>query len=258
MPTTTSRSPAACMAGLQAVAGDDDVAVGVAGRQQVHRRAADEGGDIDRVRSREYLGRPADLLDFAGHEHRHAVGQRHRLFLVVGDVDGGDAERALQLLQLGARFQPQLGVEIGEGLVEQEQPRLAHDGAGQRAALLLAARQLAGLAVEQMVDLDLARGFLHRGLDLGLRQLGHFEREGDVLVHGHVRVERVALEHHGDVAVARIRRRDVLAVDEDPAGGRRVEAGENPQRRALAGAGRAEQREELAGLDLERRRPSAR
>ena len=116
----------------------------------------------------------ADLLDFAGHEHRHAIGQRHGLFLVVRDVDGRDAERALQLLQLGARFHAQLGVEIGERLVEQEQARLANDGARQRTALLLAARQLAGLAVEQMVDLDLARGFLHRGLDLGRRQLGHF------------------------------------------------------------------------------------
>ena len=236
---------------LQAVTGDDDIAVGEARRQQVHRRAADEGGDVDRIRSREYLGRRADLLDFAGHEHRHAVGQRHRLFLVVRHVDGGDAERALQLLQLGARFEAQLGVEVGQRLVEQEQARLAHDGARQRAALLLAARELAGLAIEQMVDLDLARGFLHRGLDLGRRELGHLQREGDVLVHGHVRVERVALEHHGDVALARVGRCDVPPSIIDPAGGRRIEARQDAQRGALAGAGRAQQHEELAGLDLE-------
>ena len=74
----------------------------------------------------------------------------------------------------------------------------------------------------------------------------------------HVRVERVALEHHGDVAVARVGRGDVLAVDEHAARGRRVEAGQNPQRRALARAGWTQQRKELAGLDLERRRLSAR
>ena len=146
---------------LQAVTGDDDIAVGKARRQQVHRRAADEGGDIDRIGFCEYFGRPADLLDFAGHEHRHAIGQRHGLFLIMRHVHGRDAERALQLLQLGARFHAQFGVEIGEGFIEQEQARLANDGAGQRTALLLAARQLAGFAIEQMLDLDLARGILH-------------------------------------------------------------------------------------------------
>ena len=39
----------------------------------------------------------------------------------------------------------------------------------------------------------------------------------------HMRVKRVALEHHGDIAVSRIGRCDVLAVDENPARGRRVE-----------------------------------
>ncbi len=67
----------------------------------------------------------------------------------------------------------------------------------------------------------------------------------------HVRIERVALEHHGDVAVTRIGRGDVLVVDQHTAGGRRVEAGENAQRGALARAGRAEQGEELARLDVE-------
>ena len=39
---------------LQAVAGDDDISVGEARRQQVHRRAADEGGDVDRIGLCEY------------------------------------------------------------------------------------------------------------------------------------------------------------------------------------------------------------
>ena len=96
-------------------------------------------GNVDRVRPREHFRRRADLLDFAGHEHRHAVGECHRFFLIVGDVDGGHAERTLQLFEFGAGFQPEFGVEVGERLVEQEQPRLADDGARQRTALLLAA-----------------------------------------------------------------------------------------------------------------------
>ena len=46
--------------------------------------------------------------------------------------------------------------------------------------------------------------------------------------------------------------RDVLAVEQDAALVRRLEAGEQAQQRGLAAAGRAEQREELALEDVER------
>ena len=187
---------------------DGDASVRIAGRDQVHRRAADEGGDIDGVRPGENVRRTSDLLDLALHEDRHPVGQRHGLLLVVRDVDCRHAEGALQLLELDPRLEPELGVEIGERLVEEEQPRLAHDGAREGAALLLAAGQLAGLAVEQMLDLDLARRPPGpRGAISARLSLRHLERKGDVLEHRHVRVERVALEHHGDVAIARVEAR---------------------------------------------------
>ena len=67
--------------------------------EQVHRRRADEAGDASVHRLGEDLARRADLDDAPVHEHRDAVGERHRLFLVVRHVDGGDAERALQLVQ---------------------------------------------------------------------------------------------------------------------------------------------------------------
>jgi hypothetical protein len=101
-----------------------------------------------------------DLLDLAVHEHRHAVGERHRLLLVVRHVDGGDPERALQLLELDPGLEAQLGVEVRQGLVEEEQPSLAHDGPRECTALLLPSGELARLTIEQMLDLHLARRFL--------------------------------------------------------------------------------------------------
>ena len=77
-----------------------------------------------------------------------AVGERHRLDLVVGDVDGGDLELALQVLDLHPHRGAELGVEVRQRLVHQEDLRLAHHGAGQRRPLPLAARERAGLAVE--------------------------------------------------------------------------------------------------------------
>ena len=78
------------------------------------------------------------------------VGQRHRLDLVVGDVDRGDGEIALQMLQLRPHHGAQLGVEVGQRLVHQEQPRRAHDGAGERDALALAAGEFGGAPLEQV------------------------------------------------------------------------------------------------------------
>ena len=63
-------------------------------RHQVHRRRADEGGDESRRRLLVDVERIADLLDLAAVHHHENVGQRHRLELVVGDVDRGRAAAA--------------------------------------------------------------------------------------------------------------------------------------------------------------------
>ena len=158
------------------------------------------------------------------HEDRHAIGQRHRLFLVVGDVDRGDAERALQLL---AARRASRAAAWRRGSTAARRAGTAAACARWRAPARSAAAarpRAARAAVEQVIDVDLARRVPHRGLDLRLGDLRHFQRKGDVLGHRHVRIERVALEHHRDVALAGSQRGDVLAVDQDAAGGRRCRA----------------------------------
>src|SRR3712207_7416064 len=44
----------------------------------------------------------------------------------------------------------------------------------------------------------------HALLDARLRGVAQLEPEGHVVVHGHVRVERVVLEDHGEVAILRL------------------------------------------------------
>jgi hypothetical protein len=90
----------------------------------------------------------------AGIHHDQPVGQRHRLDLVVGDVDRGDAELALQPLDLEPHLHPQLGVEVGERLVEQEHRGLAHDGAAHGDALALAARQAGAAGARAAAELE--------------------------------------------------------------------------------------------------------
>ena len=118
-------------------------------RQDVHGRRADELRDEQIAGMLVELHRRADLLDAAVLQHDDAVGQRHRLDLVVGDVDHRRVRhRFLELGDLDAGGDAQRGVEVRQRLVEQEHLRIAHDGAADGDALALAARQRLGQAVE--------------------------------------------------------------------------------------------------------------
>ena len=81
---------------------------------------------------------------------------------------------------------------------------MAHDRAAHRDTLALAAREGAGLAVEQLTDAEQLRRVLDATPPLGLGDALHPEREPDVVANGHVRAERVVLEDHRDVTIDRI------------------------------------------------------
>jgi hypothetical protein len=65
-----------------------------------------------------------------------------------------------------------------------------------------------------------------------------------------VRVERVVLEHHRDVALGRLEVVDDAAGDRDLAAGDLLEAGDHAQQRRLAAARRADDDDELAVGDV--------
>jgi hypothetical protein len=119
--------------------------------QEVHGRAADETGDEAVAREIVELERRPHLLDAAPAHDHDGRAHGHGLDLVVGHVDHGGLEPLVELLQLGPHFNPQLGVQVGERLVEEENLRLAHDGPAESDALPLAAGELARFAVQQLV-----------------------------------------------------------------------------------------------------------
>ena len=161
----------------------------------------------------------------------------------------------MQELDLRAHLGAQLGVEIRQRLVEQEDLGLADDGAAHRHPLPLAARELRRAPVEQVAEMENVARLSDPGVDLGLRALGDLEGKAEVLAHAHVRVERVGLEHHGDVARAGRQVVDDLAADPDRACGNLLEPGDHPQRRRLAATRRTHQRDEFAVGDRKIDRP---
>ncbi len=172
-------------------------------RHQVHRRRSDERGDEGVHWVVVHRRRGTELAYLATAQHGDPLTQPHRLHLVVGDVDRGRPDPLVELLQLVAGRRTQLGVEVGQRLVEEEHLRLAYQGAGERHPLPLTARQLSRPPAEQVIDAEQLGGPPHPALPFGLIQALGLEREGDVGGHRLVWVERIALEHHRDLASPR-------------------------------------------------------
>ena len=142
----------------------------------------------------------------------------------------------MQLAQLRAHGDTQLGVQVGQRLVKQKQLGLAHDGPADGHALALTAGELRGFALQQVLQAQLRGGRLHLGLNLGFVFAQIFQAESHVVVNRHVRVQRVRLKHHGAAAVRSRHRVDIDAVNQDVAGRGRLQPGDNAQQGGLTAA----------------------
>ena len=83
-------------------------------RQHVDRQqvgVADEAGDKGIRRPVVNIVGTTDLQDLTAAHDADAVGQHHRFFQVMGDMDEGDTELAVQALQFGLQHFLQLDVE---------------------------------------------------------------------------------------------------------------------------------------------------
>ena len=113
---------------------------------------ADEAGDEGGGRIGVDLGLGADLLEGAIAHDRDAVAHGQRFLLIVRHVDEGDLQLLLVAADLHLHLGAQLAIEIGEGLVEQQERRARDQAARQRHPLLLAAGHLVGIAVREPVE----------------------------------------------------------------------------------------------------------
>ena len=171
-------------------------------------RFADEAEHEGRGRRVVDLVGGADLLDPALAHHHHAVGELHRLLLVVGDEDGGVPGAVVDLAEPAAQLAPHFCVERAERLVEEEHARLDGERSGKRDALPLTAGELTGIALFQARQLHEVEQIQNALSDLRPRRPARarpdFQAEGDVVEHRHVAEERVVLEHEADVPLPHV------------------------------------------------------
>ena len=116
------------------------------------------------------------------------------------DVEYGQAQRAVHLLEVCDDVELDRLVERGERLVEQEQPRLRGERARQRDALRLAAGDGARASARGVPHVE---AFEQRQRPLApLAPRRAADRELDVLQRRHVREEREVLEDVADAPAA--------------------------------------------------------
>lgn len=107
-------------------------------------RGTDKIGHKGRARFEVDIARRTGLCDDAVLQQQHPIRQGQSLGLIMGHVDRGEANLLLQGADLGADLIAQLCVKVRQWLVKQHHARRNSQGAGQRDALLLPARQCIG------------------------------------------------------------------------------------------------------------------
>ena len=207
---------------------------------------------LDRV-GRHHLFRRAGRADGAGLEQIGAVDHlQHLLHVLLDDQHrepaGADALHQFEHLLHHDRRQPR------RRLVEQQQFRVRHQRAADRAHLLLAARHGAGHLAAPL--LHARKQIEHEFQPLGIfgARARHVGAHLQIVVDGQPRKQPAVFRHMGDAEIddaMRRRRQHVGAFHRDRASGRPDQAGDHAHQRGLAGAVGADHADRLARLDLE-------
>jgi hypothetical protein len=112
------------------------------------------------------------------------------------------SSRFVHFADLKAHAHAQGGIKVGQRLIKQEGRWLADNCAADRNALALAAGKRRRATVEIIGEIENGSRLLDPAILFGLVDLGHAQRESDVLAHRHMRIKRIGLEHHGQPRLA--------------------------------------------------------
>ncbi|MNK94313.1 hypothetical protein D3C87_1145110 [compost metagenome] len=169
----------------------------------------------------------------------------------MGHKDERDPQLGLQMLELKLHALAQFHIQRRERFIQQQQLRLIDDGASQGHALLLSTGHATGKTVFQRFQSDHRQCFASLELRIGAIDALATWSVGNVFQYGHVRKQRVILEHRIEWPTVRRQTTDILAIDRNAARIGLHETGDRAQQGGLATTAGAEQDDEFALLDVQ-------
>ncbi len=254
---------------LDVVAFHDNRLGGVGHRRLAARFGGEQMARVVVLRIGEDLFHRSGLDDLALGHDADTVGEFAHDAEVVGDEEHGHAVLALQLAQEFEDLRLDRDVERGGRLVGDQQFGPIGERHGDHHTLTLAAREFMRIGFQpffRLADADLVQQLQHAGTRrLPGHTLMQCEDFGNLLFDRMERIERChrLLEDHGDVVAANFAQfavgglQQILALEEDLAARMACRGiGQKPQDRIcrdrLAGTGFADERDNLALVDIER------
>ena len=192
----------------------------------------------------------ANLLDPAAVHDDDLIGKSHGFALVVGNIYAGDADALLDLANFRTHVHTQLGVQIGQRFIKEQNGRLHDQGPGQGHALLLTAGQLVGHPVFHALQAYQFQHVHNLCFDGLFVHLLIYKAVAYVIIHIVMGKQRIALKHHTGVPLVRGQLVDAHAVQQNLAFADAFKARDHTQGRGLAAAGRSQQGHELAAGDI--------
>jgi hypothetical protein len=143
------------------------------------------------------------------------------------------------------------GVEVGQGLIEEEELGLADQGPAHGHPLSLPSRELSGKPVQEVSQPEEGGGGPHSMPPGFARHAAHAQRERQVLGHAQVGIQGIALEDHGDVSVLGGDTLQPSPLQLNAPSCRTVQSRDEAQGGGLAAAGGAHQADPLSSLKLQ-------
>ena len=165
------------------------------------------------------------------------------------DQENGRAGAPPQAQHLVAHQQPCLRIERAERLVEQDKARLQHERAGDADTLPHAAGKLRGIGAGEVRQSHEGQRVIDAAADFRVDDAVTTQAERGVVPHRQPRKASILLEDDADAV--RHLARDWTALERHRAGGGLLQAGQHLQQSGLAAAGRTDDGEKLAALQVE-------
>ncbi|MNE15670.1 hypothetical protein D3C80_1085890 [compost metagenome] len=160
----------------------------------------------------------------------------------MGDVDHGDVELLVDLLELAPQLPLQVRVDHRQRLVEEDRRHvIAHQAAAHGDFLLFIGTEVAGLLLQRRTEFEHLGDLLHLATHPGLVHALVTQGESQVVEHRHGVVHHRKLKNLSDIACLWRQLIDHLAIEQHLALGGTEQPGNDIEQGRLAAARRPEQ-----------------